>query len=139
MHAPMKKGRKHAPFQCLYRYSKVWTYWTLSVPIFAPVVVVYNLIYIPIAYNIFPTTFVVGILLMAMLMSIAQLFLRRSTTWIFGLLFCLYYEAILLWQMPIAWVTFWKSTWGTRMTPSDVAAENRRKNGKKTSSKELMG
>ena len=108
-------------------------------PIFAPVVVVYNLIYIPIAHNIFPTTFVVGILLMAMLMSIAQLFLRRSTTWIFGLLFCLYYEAILLWQMPIAWVTFWKSTWGTRMTPSDVAAENRRKNGKKKSSKELMG
>lgn len=120
-------------------FAAITFYIGVFVPIFAPVVVVYNLIYIPIAYNIFPTTFVVGILLMAMLMSIAQLFLRRSTTWIFGLLFCLYYEAILLWQMPIAWVTFWKSTWGTRMTPSDVAAENRRKNGKKNSSKELMG
>jgi hyaluronan synthase len=120
-------------------FAAITFYIGVFVPIFAPVVVVYNLIYIPIAYNIFPTTFVVGILLMAMLMSIAQLFLRRSTTWIFGLLFCLYYEAILLWQMPIAWVTFWKSTWGTRMTPSDVAAENRRKNGKKKSSKELMG
>lgn len=96
------------------------------VPIFAPIVVAYNLIYVPIMYNIFPTTFLVGILLMAMLMSIAQLFLRKSTTWVFGMAFCLYYEAILLWQMPIAWVTFWKSTWGTRMTPSDVKAKNKR-------------
>ena len=26
----------------------------------------------------------------------------------------LYYEAILLWQMPYAWLTFWVSDWGTR-------------------------
>ena len=39
---------------------------------------------------------------------------------IFGMWFCLYYEAVLLWQMPVAWVTFWKSTWGTRMTPADL-------------------
>ena len=51
----------------------------------------------------------------------AQLFLRRSTTWIFGVWFCLYYEAVLLWQMPVAWFTFWKSTWGTRLTPADLA------------------
>ena len=34
--------------------------------------------------------------------------------------FCIYYEAVLLWQMPVAWFTFWKSTWGTRMTPADL-------------------
>lgn len=100
------------------------------VPIFAPIVVVYNLLYIPISYRIFPTTFLVGIFLMAMLMSIAQLFLRKSTTWIFGMVFCLYYEAVLLWQMPLAWVTFWKSTWGTRMTPSDVMAQKKREKRK---------
>ena len=22
--------------------------------------------------------------------------------------------------MPVAWFTFWKSTWGTRMTPADL-------------------
>ena len=64
---------------------------------------------------------------MSMMMSMAQMFLRRSTTWIFGMLFCIYYEAILLWQMPIAWFTFWKSTWGTRMTPSDVIAAEKKK------------
>lgn len=52
--------------------------------------------------------------------------MKKSTTWIFGLLFCLYYEAVLLWQMPIAWVTFWKTTWGTRMTPEDIKAQQKK-------------
>ena len=95
-------------------------YMGLVVPIAAPIIVLYNLIYVPIMHRVFPVTFMVGMLLMALLMSSAQLFLRRSTTWIFGMWFCLYYEAVLLWQMPVAWVTFWKSTWGTRMTPADL-------------------
>lgn len=95
-------------------------YMGLMVPIAAPIIVLYNLIYVPIMHRVFPVTFMVGMLLMALLMSSAQLFLRRSTTWIFGMWFCLYYEAVLLWQMPVAWVTFWKSTWGTRMTPADL-------------------
>jgi hypothetical protein len=28
----------------------------------------------------------------------------------------------LVWQMPVAWFTFWKSEWGTWMTPADSAA-----------------
>ena len=28
--------------------------------------------------------------------------------------------------MPVAWVTFWKSTWGTRMTPADVAEQQKK-------------
>ena len=96
-------------------------YMGLAVPIAAPIIVLYNLIYVPIMHRVFPITFMVGMFLMAMLMSMAQLFLRRSTTWIFGMWFCLYYEAVLLWQMPVAWFTFWKSTWGTRLTPADLA------------------
>ena len=64
--------------------------------------------------------------MMAGLMSVMQLFLRKSSTWLFGMLFCFFYEAVLLWQMPIAWVTFWKSTWGTRMTPEDVEEQRRK-------------
>ncbi len=96
------------------------------VPIFAPVVVVYNLVYVPIMNHVFPTTFLVGLLLMSLLMSAAQLFLRKSTTWLFGMIFCVFYEAVLLWQMPVAWFTFWKSTWGTRMTPEDVKEEEKK-------------
>ena len=107
-------------------FAAVLFYIGLLVPILAPIVVGYNLIYIPLFQRTFPTTFVVGLLMMALMMSFAQLLLRKSTTWIFGMLFCIFYESVLLWQMPIAWVTFWKSTWGTRMTPSDIE-EARRK------------
>lgn len=99
----------------------------LLVPILAPIVVVYNLFVVPFTHHIFPTTFLVGLALMSLMMSFAQLFFRKSSTWYFGFLFCLYYEAVLLWQMPIAWFTFWKSTWGTRMTPSDIRAGQRAK------------
>lgn len=107
-------------------FAAIFFYVGLCVPILAPVVVIYNLLYVPITTFAFPTTFVVGMLMMAMLMSSAQLFLRKSTTWFFGFLFCLYYEAVLLWQMPIAILTFWKSTWGTRMTSNDVEAKEKK-------------
>ncbi len=97
----------------------------MLVPIAAPIIVIYNLIYVPLVQGTFPTTFILGLIAMALLMSFAQLLLRHSTTWLFGLLFCVYYEAVLLWQMPIAWFTFWKSTWGTRMTEADVKAASR--------------
>ena len=105
---------KKEPFMALSFYMGV------LVPIAAPVIVLYNLIYVPIMHRVFPTSFIVGMLMMSLLMSMAQLFIRRSTTWIYALWFCLYYEAVLLWQMPVAWVTFWKTTWGTRMTAADV-------------------
>lgn len=97
----------------------------MLVPIAAPIIVIYNLIYVPLVQGTFPTTFILGLIAMALLMSFAQLLLRHSTTWLFGLLFCIYYEVVLLWQMPIAWFTFWKSTWGTRMTEADVKAASR--------------
>lgn len=106
---------KKEPFMALSFYMG------LLVPIIAPVIVIYNLIYIPLTHRVFPLTFLIGIMMMALMMSFAQLFLRRSSTWLYGVWFCLYYEAVLLWQMPVAWVTFWKSTWGTRMTTADLA------------------
>ena len=107
-------------------FMSVLFYIGVLVPVAAPVVVIYNLVYVPITHRIFPTTFLIGLSMMALMMSFAQMFLRKSKTWIFGVVFCIYYEAILLWQMPIAWVTFWKSTWGTRMTPSDIEAKKKK-------------
>ncbi|HWL26955.1 MAG TPA: glycosyltransferase [Ureibacillus sp.] len=96
------------------------------VPIAAPIVVLYNLIYVPIVHHIFPITFLVGLLLMALLMSFTHLFFKKSTLWSFGIFFVIYYEFVLLWQMPVAWVTFWKSTWGTRDTPQDILERERK-------------
>lgn len=111
---------KKEPFMALFFYIG------LIVPIAAPVVVLYNLLYVPLFEGIFPGTFLLGLLLMAMLMSLAHLLFKRSKLWLFGIVFCVFYEAVLLWQMPIAWVTFWKSTWGTRETPQDIEAKKRK-------------
>lgn len=111
----------------------------LIVPIAAPIVVIYNLIYVPIVHGVFPTTFLMGLLLMAMLMSFAHLFFKKSKLWSFGLIFVLYYEFILLWQMPVAWVTFWKSTWGTRETPQDIEAREKREEKRRNRRKFFAG
>lgn len=108
------------PFMALFFYIG------LIVPIAAPIVVLYNFVYVPVIHKVFPTTFILGILLMALMMSFAHLLFRKSRLWIFGVVFCLFYEAVLLWQMPVAWVTFWKSTWGTRETPEDIKAKNKK-------------
>jgi hyaluronan synthase len=89
-------------------------YMGLLIPLIAPLIMVYNLIYVPVKFHIFPTTFILGILMMSLLMSFTQLLLKKSSLWVFGIYFCLYYELILLWQMPYAWITFWVSEWGTR-------------------------
>ena len=88
----------------------------LLVPMAAPIIVLYNLVYVPLVMHVFPTTFLLGLLFMSLLMSFMQMFLKKSSLWGYGLLFCLYYEAVLLWQMPWAWLTFWVSDWGTRGT-----------------------
>ena len=108
-------------------FASITFYMGVLVPILAPIIVIYNLIYIPLSHRVFPTTFLMGMAFMAAMMSVCQLLLRKSTTWLFGIWFCLYYEAVLLWQMPVAWFTFWKSTWGTRMTPADVRAQAKKK------------
>lgn len=107
------------PFQALSFYAG------LIVPVLAPLVVIFNLIIVPFEYNKFPAVFIMGLLLMSFLMSFVYLLLRKSHIWIYGFVFCLFYEVILLWQMPVACVTFWKSTWGTRKTKQDIAEENR--------------
>lgn len=92
----------------------VFFYFGLVIPLIAPMIVLYNLVYVPLARHIFPAAFLTGLLMMALMMCFAQLILKKSTLWLHGLLFCLYYEFVLLWQMPWAWVTFWVSDWGTR-------------------------
>jgi hyaluronan synthase len=107
-------------------FMSVFFYIGFVMPILAPVVVIYNLVFFPIVYGIFPLTFLMGLFLLAAMMSFAQMFFRKSNLWFYGFIFCFYYVFILLWQMPVAWFTFWKSTWGTRMTPSDVQAQSKK-------------
>ena len=99
---------KKQPFMALSFYLGV------LVPLIAPIIVLYNLVYIPVFRHIFPAAFLVGLLMMSLMMCFAQLILKKSSLWFYGFLFCLYYEVVLLWQMIWAWVTFWVNDWGTR-------------------------
>jgi hyaluronan synthase len=107
-------------------FMSLFFYIGLIVPLAAPFIFTYNLIIVPAMYHIFPTTFLLGITIMSLMLSLAYLLYRRSRLWLYGIVFCLYYELVLLWQMPIAIVTFWKSTWGTRETKEDVEAKDKR-------------
>ena len=99
---------KKQPFMALSFYIGV------LVPLIAPIIVLYNLVYIPVFEHVFPGTFLIGIMMMSLMMCFAQLILKKSSLWIYGFLFCIYYEIVLLWQMLWAWITFWVNDWGTR-------------------------
>jgi len=94
------------------------------IPILSPLVVLYNLAYVPIVFGFFPRTFLIGLLVMALLMAMTQMMMRRSSTWWYAIIFCAYYLLVLMWQMPYAWLTFWRSNWGTRETAEDIASDN---------------
>lgn len=117
------------PFQAISFYAG------FLVPILAPIIFIYNFIYIPIYYQITPLVFLLGIILMSFLMSFVYLWFRKSTIWLYGIWFCIFYEIILIWQMPIACVTFWKSTWGTRDTKEDLEAKAKKEKRKSRKSK----
>ena len=99
---------KKQPFMAISFYLGV------LVPLIAPIIVLYNLVYVPFVRHVFPAAFLIGLLMMSLMMCFAQLILKKSTLWFYGFLFCLYYEVVLLWQMLWAWLTFWVNDWGTR-------------------------
>lgn len=98
----------------------------LMLPIVAPVIVIRAMFYLPLFYGIMPFTFLFGLLLMCMLISSSYLLLKRSRLWVYGGVFCAFYLAVLIWQMPPALVTFWKAEWGTRDTAKDVEARRKK-------------
>jgi Glycosyltransferases, probably involved in cell wall biogenesis len=94
-------------------------------PVLAPLVVVRSMIVVPLELGLFPYKYLMGILTTSMLMSASYLLFKRSNLWPYGIVFCAFYLFVLLWQLPVAVVTFWKSEWGTRNTAADVAAQEK--------------
>lgn len=119
-------------------FMSLFFYIGLIVPIVAPLIVLHHFLYVPLVHGIFPTMFLFGLLLMSMLISFAHLFFRKSKLWFYGMIFVFFYVFVLLWQMPVAWFTFWKSTWGTRDTPQDIE-ERKRKEEKSNKRKKKLG
>ena len=101
-------------------------------PILAPIVVVRTMVFVPLELGLFPYKYLAGILVTSMIMSASYLLFKRSNLWPYGIVFCLFYLTVLLWQLPVAVLTFWKSEWGTRNTAADVAAQEKVRYEQKT-------
>ncbi|MCC5847537.1 MAG: glycosyltransferase [Verrucomicrobia bacterium] len=99
---------RRQPFMALSFYTG------FLLPLLGPAVVFRAMIFVPLFRLGTPFVYLLGILLMSMLMSSTYLFARKSRLWIYGVHFCFFYLLILIWQLPIAVLTFWKPDWGTR-------------------------
>ena len=111
---------KKEPFMALSFYAG------FVLPLLAPIVVIRTMVIVPLELGVFPHKYLLGILMMSMLMSASYLFFKRSNLWPYGILFCVFYLSVLLWQLPVAVATFWRSEWGTRDTAADEAARNKK-------------
>lgn len=83
-------------------------------PILGPAIVFRAMIYVPLMRSGSPLHYMLGIFLMSVLMSTSYLLVKRSRLWIYGTPFCFFYMFVLVWQLPWAILTFWRTTWGTR-------------------------
>lgn len=95
-------------------FASLSFYLGLLLPLMGPVVVFRALIWVPLTQHVSPLSYMGGILLMSCMMCTAYLWTKRSRLWIYGIPFCFYYMFLLVWQLPWAVVTCWKSSWGTR-------------------------
>lgn len=83
-------------------------------PLVAPVVVLRALVLVPMLNAVWPVNYVAGVLVMSAMISSVYLLVKRSRLWLYGVMFCFYYMFILVWQLPIAVLTFAETGWGTR-------------------------
>jgi len=89
-------------------------YLGLVLPVLGPAIVFRALLYVPLFQQGTPFMYMFGILLMSVLMSSTYLFAKRSRLWIYGIPFCFFYMFVLVWQLPVAILSFWIPRWGTR-------------------------
>jgi len=89
-------------------------YLGLVLPILGPAIVFRALLYVPLFQQGTPFMYMFGILLMSTLMSSTYLMAKHSRLWIYGVPFCFFYMFVLVWQLPVAILSFWVPRWGTR-------------------------
>jgi hyaluronan synthase len=86
----------------------------ILLPIFAPMVVARSLIWFPLATHRFPFLYLFGLFLMAAIYGIYYYIYIGDKKWIYGIVFAVFYSAILIWQLPYAILNLRDTRWGTR-------------------------
>jgi hyaluronan synthase len=83
-------------------------------PFVAPIVVGHALVLPLFGLGNFSYLYIYGAMLMAALYGLVYLARHRSSMWIYGILFSLFYMLVLVWQTYYALVTVRRNHWGTR-------------------------
>ena len=104
------------------------TYVGILLPLVAPVIAVRSVTWQPlVAGSGAPIVYLVGVYAMALAYGLyyAMRHDRYDTLWVYGVAFCFFYLALLLWQTYYAIATSRSASWGTRPATAGrvVAAE----------------
>jgi hyaluronan synthase len=106
--------------------AAVVTYVGMFLPLVAPVVAVRSLAWQPVVEGAgVPLVYLVGVLSMAVAYGLyyAARHPRYDTLWVYGVAFCFFYVAFLLWQTYYAMLTVRTASWGTRPATAGMGAE----------------
>lgn len=101
--------------------GSVAVYVGILLPLVAPVTAVRAVVFQPVVESAgWPLIYLAGIYMMALAYGLyyALRHRRYDTLWVWGVVFCFFYLAFLLWQTYYAMLTTRSSSWGTRGTPS---------------------
>lgn len=89
-------------------------YLGIALPLLAPQVVLRSFVIQPHFTGGLPFWYIGGVLAMSLLYGLYYRLHRREKLWLHGVLFALFYTAVLVWQFPYAVATLRDSKWGTR-------------------------
>lgn len=101
--------------------GSIAVYVGILLPLVAPVTAVRAVLFQPVVEGAgWPLIYLAGIYMMALAYGLyyALRHKRYDTLWVWGVVFCFFYLAVLLWQTYYAMLTTRSSSWGTRGTPS---------------------
>lgn len=101
--------------------GSIAVYVGIMLPLVAPITAVRAVVFQPVVESAgWPLIYLAGIYMMALAYGLyyALRHKRYDTLWVWGVVFCFFYLAFLLWQTYYAMLTTRSSSWGTRGTPS---------------------
>lgn len=104
--------------------GSIAVYVGIMLPLLAPVTAVRAVVFQPVVQGAgWPLIYLAGIYMMALAYGLyySMHHRRYDTLWVWGVVFCFFYLAFLLWQTYYAMLTTRSSSWGTRGTPSTGA------------------
>ena len=105
--------------------AAVSAYVGMLLPLVAPVVALHALVMLPAVGSGAPVLYILGVYVMSVCYGLyyAARMPRYDSLWVYGIIFCFFYLAFLLWQTYWAIITSRSASWGTRPSTAGTEAE----------------